>query len=221
MMEDSINDYVFIDGVHLLKDKLLVMAKKVGIPNVAEHYLYFLTHHAFMYKMNDLMEEVSEIRDQYQFAPLPNPKPAPGSDKYNSNYTPLFESRDEKARKAYKKMSLDEKIEVLRISLQLLRLKNKLLFPKQNCWIGIYMVVRDRLDSILKPKDFYEIFAKNCMPSDWPEKLKIKESTLSTLSRYIKAEDREFVYYEMEENPFKDLCNEFWKNLSDIILTKD
>ena len=120
MMEDSINDYVFIDGVHLLKDKLLVMAKKVGIPNVAEHYLYFLTHHAFMYKMNDLMEEVSEIRDQYQFAPIPNPKPAPGSDKYNSNYTPLFESRDEKARKAYKKMSLDEKIEVLRISLQLL-----------------------------------------------------------------------------------------------------
>ena len=59
------------------------------------------------------------------------------------------------------------------------------------------------------------------MPSDWPEKLKITDSTLSTLSRYIKAEDREFVYYEMEENPFKDLCNEFWKKLSDIILTKD
>ena len=56
MMEDSINDYVFIDGVHLLKDKLLIMARKVGIPNIAEHYLYFLTHHALTYKMNDLIE---------------------------------------------------------------------------------------------------------------------------------------------------------------------
>lgn len=221
MMEDSLNDYVFIDGVHLLKDKLLTMARKVGNATVAEHYIFYLLHHAHKYQMDELIDEVFKIREIYQFAPIPNPKPTPASDKYSPNYTPLFETRDEKARKAYKKMSLEEKIEVLRLSLLLLRVENELLFPKKNCWTGIYLVIRDRLDNILKPKDFYDIFAKKCMPSDWPEELKITDSTLSTMSRYIKAEDRDLAYYEMNENPFKDLCNEFWKILSDHILTRN
>ena len=39
------------------------------------------------------------------------------------------------------------------------------------------------------------------------------------MSRYIKAEDRELAYYEMEDNPFDELCNEFWMILSEQILT--
>ena len=59
----------------------------------------------------------------------------------------------------------------------------------------------------------------NSMPADWPDYLRINKSTLSTMSRYIKAEDRELAYYEMEDNPFDELCNEFWMILSEQILT--
>jgi hypothetical protein len=59
------------------------------------------------------------------------------------------------------------------------------------------------------------------MPTDWPEKLKINDSTLSTISRYIKADDRELAYYEMEDNPFNEMCNEFWNILSEQILTSN
>ena len=218
MKEDNISDYVFIDGVHLRKEALLKMARNVGNPTVAEHYIFFLQRHAYMYKMHELLEELQRIWVNHQFVPLPNPKPSPDSDKYAPSFNPLFESREEKARKAYRRMKPGERIAVLRTSLLLLRLENEPLFTKSACWIGIYLVVRDRLDSMLKPKDFYDNYASKCMPTNWPENLKIKDKTLRNISRYVKTEESDLAYYDMDHNPFNDLCSEFWGILLEQIL---
>lgn len=218
MMEDNISDFVFIDGVHLRKDVLVTMAKNAGNITIAEHYMNHLLTHAILYKRDNIFKEVGEIRERYQLMPIPNPKPAPGSDKYQPNFKPLFESPADKARKVYKRMTLDEKRTVLRTALILLRIENELLFPKKVCWIGIYLVVKDRLDDSLKPKDFYDHLASKCMPADWPKDLEIYESTLRGFSRYINAKDSKLAYYEMDDNPFIDLCNEFWNILLDQII---
>ena len=86
-----------------------------------------------------------------------------------------------------------------------------------NCWIGIYLVVRDRLDEDLKKKPFcgYSI-----TPDDWPSELTLGSYSLSNMERHIKGEDKEEPYYLMDNNPFKDLCDEFWKILFSLILTK-
>lgn len=220
MMEENINDYVFIDGVHLRKDILITMAKKTGSVTIAEHYMGFLLHHAYMYKMDELIKEVGKIREMYQLIQLPSQKPLPGSDKYKPNFTPKNSTPEEKARAIYKKMSMDKRTKVLKESLFLLNLENDTLFNNRSCWIGLYLVVKDRLDGNITHDGFHDL-AEKFTPKGWPQKKKISKHTLSNITRYIKYDDRALAYYEMEDNPWEELCGEFWKKLLDQILTSN
>ena len=134
---------------------------------------------------------------------------------------PNFENRQKKqteiVRETYRKMKQEQREQLLREGLLLLRSENMELFTKKNCWIGIYLVVRDRLDEDLKMQVFC---GYNITPSDWPPTLAIGKSTLSNIGRYINSKDRNEPYYCMVNNPFKDLCEKFWDILLGLLLTK-
>ena len=92
------------------------------------------------------------------------------------------------------------------------------IFRSRTSWIGIYLVIRDRLDSNLSKKGF-EKMAKRITPDSFPEFFRIGYSTLSNYSHYICIEDRVEAYYDMENNPWEDLCDEFWEVVKDQLFT--
>lgn len=215
-MGEEVNEIVFHDGAYVPLATMEVMAKSAGSYNVAEHYIVSLLGHAITHNKPELIVIVNNIRNHYNLAPLPTAS-APAS----NNNMPIFESQKQKqaeiARKYYCHLKIEQREDILKEALDKLRLENKELFNKNSCWIGIYLVVRDRLDGELKMKPFCEY---NITPSDWPPKLALGKSSLSNIGRYINSADKLESYYLMEDNPFSTLCDKFWEILFSLILTK-
>lgn len=214
---DEISDYVSIDGVYLHKDVFLKIAKNSRNPVVAEHFLLQLAYYAAQNKRQDISKEVDEIRNIYNFAPLP--AAASTSGKYDPDFSTMTRP-NVRARNVYKKLKNESKKQLLRSALVALRTENKRLFKNKSCWIGIYFVVRDRLDSKISQTDFYN-FAVSITPVDWPDHLKIGSSTLSNLTRKVKYEDRNEAYYDMANNPWEELCEKYWTLVLNDLLTKE
>ena len=82
------------------------------------------------------------------------------------------------------------------------------------------MVVRDRLvGESLKQTGFFN-FANEITPEDWPVRLRIGENTSKNFGREIDADDRGEAYYDMKQNPQKELCDTFWEIVKSMILTE-
>jgi len=215
----EISDYVSIDGVCLHKDTLLKMAKSTGNQVIAEHYLSALAYHAVIYKSQDIIDEVNEIRKIYNFLPLPTTKRPTSSEKYDPDFSRMTPP-EVRAKAVYKRLDKENKKKVLRMALIVLRTNEIRLFKNKSCWIGIYFVVRDRLDGTIRQSDFYK-FATSITPDDWPEKMKIGRTTLSNLSRKVKYEDRSEAYYDMANNPWDLLCEKYWTLVLNDLLTRE
>jgi hypothetical protein len=125
-----------------------------------------------------------------------------------------------RARAIYKKLTKENKKKVLRTALVALRLENERLFKNKSCWIGIYFVVKDRLDSTLS-KEYFTDYAGTITPDDWPGDLKIGSTPFSNLSRKVDNKDRVLPYYEMTNNPWEDLCEKYWTLVLADLLTKE
>lgn len=218
-MTEVLSDYVFIDGVTLHKDVIIKMAMNCGNPVVVEHFIPFLMNHAFKYKKQDIIEKVNEIRESYHLMTFASDKPTMSTGKYDPNFNMVIPP-DIRARNIYKKLKTEECIGVLRSSLVQLRLENENLFNFQLCWAGIFFVVRDRLGCTIKKNKFHE-FAIKFTPEDWPDDLRISESTLSNVNRKIDAADRNEAYYDMANNPWEELCEKFWSYVLSNLLTKE
>lgn len=212
MSEDSC-EFVIHDGTCLPATTLVEMAKNAGSYNVAEHYIVSLLNHAVIHNMPKFQNYANDIKRHYNLAPLPTAS-APAS----TNNMPIFESQKQKraeiAQKKYCKMGKEQRESILKKALTQLRIENKKLFKINACWVGIYLVVRDRLDADLKMKTFCEY---NITPSDWPSKLALGNSSLSNIGRYINSKDKLESYYLMEDNPFRTLCDKFWEILFCLI----
>ena len=216
---DEISDYVSIDGVYLKKDSLVKMARCTGNPVVAEHYLFALAYHAMKHKRQDISDEVDEIRKSYNFAPFHTANRPTSSGKYDPDFNTMARP-DVRARAVYKKLNKESKKQVLRAALIELRIENERLFKNKSCWIGIYFVVKDRLDSTLS-KDYFANNANSITPADWPEDLKIGSTPFSNLSRKVNNNDRVLPYYEMANNPWDELCEKYWMLVLAELLTKE
>lgn len=212
-------DFVYHDGVQTRMDLLLAMARNAGDYHIAEHYLNSLLFHAIFHHNEDIAKEVNKVREFYKILPYPNPKSSPASVNNMPDYSPHKTSPADQARLKYRKMTKEERVEVLMYALKILWMEKKVFFENKSCWIGIYLVVRDRLDSKIKQQDFYD-YAILFTPEEWSHKLRIGKSTMSNMARYLSYEDRQEAYYDMTDNPWDDLCNEFWKILLNQILTK-
>ena len=133
---------------------------------------------------------------------------------------PPFRSQDEEAIDRFNKLTEQARLDLLRDAMKkLLEAKNvrgvKIFCQKQQ-WMGIYLVLRDRLGVRLSQKEFTD-FAIKITPYECPDKVKISENTMTNFSKKI-IENK--VYYEMKHNPFSDVCDAFWNLVKMLILTK-
>lgn len=219
MIEEE-RKYVYIDGTYIEENRVIEMAKMAGSLSVAEHYLCPLLYHALIHKKQYLAEKANEIRKFYNLQPYTSPYKEPTSNNNMPQLVQMKKSTDDIAREKYKKMNVNQRIEVVKRSLSLLSLNDHNLFSNKSCWIGIYLVIKSRLITKMNQQEFTS-FAEMCAPSEWGKKLKIGKTTMSNMGRYISYDDRKEDYYDMEDNPFEDLCEKFWSILLIEILTEE
>ena len=116
-------------------------------------------------------------------------------------------------------MTKEERRDVLKRSMSFL-MTHYHLFTYTRHWLSIFMVVRDRLvGESLKQTGFFG-FAKEITPDNWPVRLRIGENTSKNFGREIDANDRGEAYYDMKQNPQKELCDTFWEIVKSMILTE-
>lgn len=214
-MGKDLSEYVCLDGVYVKEDSILKMAGNAGSLAVAEHYLCALLAHGLMYGKTDIINKVNEVRAQYQVLPFAKPESQVPRDEYGRS---RMESVEIKVRKIYGRMSAEQQKELLRSCLQLLRAQTDM-FCHKNDWLGVMLVVRDRLDGNINQSNFAD-FARGITPEDWPEALRIGEHTAKNFSRQLAAEDRMEAYYDMEQNPQAKLCDKLWEIIIQAVLTE-
>ena len=205
--------YVYLDGMLLNEEHLMKLALNVGSYAMAEHYLFALLAHGVIYGKNDVIHIVNEVREHYGVPKIPlanmeiNVK---GCEKRNST--------DEKARLIFRSMDKEIRRHVLKESLSYLR-ANYHLFIYARHWLGVFLVIRDRLEGeALKMKDFIG-YANAIMPADWPDTLKMGLSTYKNFGREIDLSDKHEAYYDMDNCPQKELCETLWSIIKQMILT--
>ena len=200
--------YIWHDGVRIREDQLISMAKQAGSYAIAEHYICSLLAHGAMYGLAYMIDKVNEIRSHYKVMSIPVDKVESEGNTRNSS---------DVARKIYQRLKRDERKLLIRDCLAILIKDYGKLFRSKNHWIGIYLVVKDRVNGSLSMTDFTDYVLK-ITPACWPEDLRIGQRTLSNYSRCVEYEDRFEAYYDMDNNPWEELCNTFWEILKQQIL---
>jgi hypothetical protein len=218
-MEKELSEYVFLDGMWLQEKQLLKLAMNVGNFALAEHYLCALLANAVIYGKRDVILKVNEVREFYGVPQIPTPESKDVEDRVK-HYNRINHTADDRARIIFQKMSKEERRDVLRRSMSYL-LVNYHLFIYTRHWWSVFMVVRDRLEGeCLKQTGFFD-YAKEITPDNWPKRLRIGENTSKNFGREIDEEDRGEAYYDMVNNPQRELCDTFWKIVKNMILTEN
>jgi hypothetical protein len=108
---------------------------------------------------------------------------------------------------------------LLKDSLRALINNNKDIFASKVHWLGVYLVIHDRLDGAINRTSFVKL-ADAIKPEEWAEDLAIGENTMTNFAHYVDYNDRKEAYYDMENNPWETLCSSFWNVLRQVILTR-
>ena len=216
-MENISKDYIYLDGGWLKEDQLLQMAFKCGSWKDAEHYLFAYLANAVINGNQKAIQKVNEVREYYKVDPIPysenNGKGSPQTNKLADNSADL-------ARKKYARFAWEQRKSVLEDSLKDIMNLHLKLFKSRVFWIGIFLVIRDRVDSSLKKSEFSDL-AVDITPEGWPPSLMISKTTLNNFSHYVAYPDSEEAYYDMRNCPWEKLCDTFWVILEKQILTKN
>ena len=208
--------HINLDGATVSEQLLETMAINADRFDVAEHYL--LAYYRQIVMENGLAHHVeleNRVRTHYH---------------KNAVHVPELcekESRKPKAdrvqeqnvlsRKKYQSMTKSERSSILKESLITLIKEHRQLFTSKNHWIGVYLVVKDRVDGELTKQEFTnEVLGLKI--KGWPDDLKIGERTMSNFARCVDYEDRFEAYYDMESNPWEELCDVYWNILKGRIL---
>ena len=209
--------YIWHDGVRIREDQLVSMAMSAGSYALAEHYVCALLAHGCAHGLAQMVNKANEIREYYQVRKYPVPTMDEDSSCPSTKYRCSVEDQ---IRKKYRLMSMAEREELLRACLGALHANYPKLFRFKNQWQGIYFVVHDRLDASLTQCDFLGM-AKNATPTDWPARIAISGNEFKNLRRDSQIEDDDEMYYEMDYNPHRALCDTFWKVIKDWICGKN
>ena len=217
-MNKDLKEYVFLDGMWLQENQLLKLAMNVGSFQLAEHYLCALLFDAVLKGRRETVLEVNKVREHYGVGPIPIGEEEMKDNKDVRGKTKVT-AADEQAKQLFFKMKREDRIEVLRKSMNLL-LSDYHLFIYTRHWLSIFMVVRDRLvGESLNLKNFLPLASEFC-PETLPERLRYKENTRMNIGREIIEEDRGEVYYKMKRNPQGTLCDTFWEIVKNTIFTQ-
>ena len=216
-MKNELRDYVFLDGMWLQDKQLLKLAMNVGSLPGAEHYLCALLADAVIKGRREAIVEVNKVREHYGVKAIPLGKDDLQEDDDLQGKTRMT-AADEQAKRLFLKMTEEERLEVLRKCMGRL-IKDYHLFIYARHWLGVFLVIRDRLEGdSLKMKDFIG-YANDIMPLDWPMTLKMGLNTYKNFGREIDFNDKGEAYYDMENCPQKELCDTLWDIIKQMILT--
>ena len=218
-MEKLHKEYIYLDGMWLKEEQLLKLAMNVGNFALAEHYLCALLADAVIKGRREAIVEVNKVREHYGVTAIPLSEDDLESDEDLKGKTRLT-AADEQARKRFLNMSREDRLCVLRRSMDRL-IADYHLFNYARHWLSIFMVVRDRLVGESLNQTSFLTLANEITPEGLPLKLRFGENTRKNMGREICEVDRGEVYYRMKRNPQKQLCNTFWDIVKDTILTQD
>ena len=218
-MEKLHKEYIYLDGMWLKEEQLLKLAMNVGNFALAEHYLCALLADAVIKGRREAIVEVNKVREHYGVTAIPLSEDDLESDEDLNGKTRLT-AADEQARKRFLNMSREDRLCVLRRSMNRL-IADYHLFNYARHWLSIFMVVRDRLVGESLNQTSFLTLANEITPEGLPLKLRFGENTRKNMGREICEVDRGEVYYRMKRNPQKQLCDTFWDIVKDTILTQD
>ncbi len=205
---------IYLDGMRLKEEHLLKLALNVGNYPQAEHYLFALLAHGVIYGISEVIDKVNEVRKHYGVPEIPTPEKNV-TNEYGRRHG---DSVDDKARKAFMIMGIEERRNILKSSLSILRSECHL-FKYNIHWLGVYLVIRDRLEGEqLKMRNFNS-YANEIMPEDWPETLRMNKNTYKNFGKLISYEDKGEAYYDMAYNSQEELCDKFWEIVKQLIFT--
>ena len=218
-MTKNFSEYIFLDGMCLQEKQLLNLAMGVGNYAQAEHYLFALLADAVVKGRREAILEVNKVREHYGVKAIPLSDDDLEDDDDLQGKTRLT-AADEQAKKLFLKMTREERLDVLRQSMRRL-IAEYHLFNYARHWLAIFMVVRDRLVGESLNQTNFITLASEITPEGLPLKLRFGENTRKNLGREICEKDRGEVYYKMNRNPQKQLCDTFWDIVKDTILTQN
>ena len=218
-MEKLHKEFIYLDGMWLKEEQLLKLAMNVGNYALAEHYLCALLADAVIKGRREAITEVNKVREHYGVTPIPLSEDDLEDDDDLKGKTRLT-AADEQAKRLFLKMSREDRLCVLRRSMDRL-IADYHLFNYARHWLSIFMVVRDRLVGESLNQTSFLTLANEITPEGLPLKLRFGENTRKNMGREICDVDRGEVYYRMKRNPQKQLCDTFWDIVKDTILTQE
>ena len=218
-MTKNLSEYIYLDGMWLKEEQLLKLAMNVGNFALAEHYLCALLADAVIKGRRGAITEVNKVREHYGVTAIPLSEDDLEDDENLKGKTRLT-AADEQARRRFLSMSREDRLCVLRRSMDRL-IADYHLFNYARHWLSIFMVVRDRLVGESLNQTSFLTLANEITPEGLPLKLRFGENTRKNMGREICEVDRGEVYYRMKRNPQKQLCDTFWDIVKDTILTQD
>ena len=216
-MTKNLSEYIYLDGMWLKEEQLLKLAMNVGNFALAEHYLCALLADAVIKGRREAITEVNKVREHYGVTAIPLSEDDLKDDENLKGKTRLT-AADEQARRRFLSMSREDRLCVLRRSMDRL-IADYHLFNYARHWLSIFMVVRDRLVGESLNQTSFLTLANEITPEGLPLKLRFGENTRKNMGREICEVDRGEVYYRMKRNPQKQLCDTFWDIVKDTILT--
>jgi hypothetical protein len=208
------DDYlIFHDGVELPARTLVLMAMNAPDYHTAEHYLVSLLYCASIREDRRLLAKCQEIRQHFGITPYPEQPASIGN-------LPPVRPQEEEVRSIFNKQNENIRYEWLREALtSLLDITDntgKNISSKKQHWMGVYLVLRDRLGIRCSQTGFAD-YASKITPCNCPDDLKIGSSTMTNFAKIV-TEDK--AYFEMKHNPFAEVCDTLWNIIVRQILTK-
>ena len=210
--------YIWNDGATIRFDLFVNMIKQCGQMGIAEHYLLSLYRQVLIDNgLGRYVKIENDARSLNHTQPVPMPDDV--ETKSNGRQSKDELAKNDKARAIYQKLDYVHRVALLNEALNILMCNHSEVFTSAIDWSGIYLVAHDRLDPKVNRTSFYKL-AVDSTPEDWPEELRIGLNTLSNFAHYVSYEDRHEAYYDMDNNPWKGLCDEFWGVVRQLLLTK-
>ena len=162
-----------------------------------------------LYYYNVQMNQIHEDMDKLnQEAPTASANILPATSQ-EAKIRHFFNQQDDRTQQAWLR-------EAMKALMGITDHTGKAIFWQKQHWMGVYLVLRDRLGMRCSQKGFAD-YAPKITPQNCQESLKIGQTTMTNFSKLV-IEDKP--YFEMKHNPFEEVCKTLWDIIFKQILTK-
>ena len=156
-------------------------------------------------QMNQLHQDMDELHQEEPSASTYMPSSESQEDRIRS----FFNKQDDRTQQAWLR-------EAMKALMGITDHTGKAIFWQKQHWMGVYLVLRDRL-GVRCPQTGFAEYAQKITPLNCPDNLKIGQTTMTNFSKLV-IEDKP--YFEMKHNPFEEVCKTLWDIIFKQILTK-